>query len=120
MKTSWNCVCGFFPINRRKHRLLINLFVECIFSHILNLRDGGVPRKWRYFLLISNISLSHAYLAGTRFLLYSPSVSLRLKDPPVLFPSSRSHRRRFRSLSLLKVEEFSLSAELRFAHFILY
>jgi hypothetical protein len=49
----------------------------------------GVARKWRYFLLISNISLSHAYLTGTASFSIRRScdrVSLHLEDPPVLLP----------------------------------
>ena len=60
----------------------------------LKISPEGVARKWRYFLLISNISLSHAYLTGTSFLLYSTllqaDISLRLKDLPVLFQLTRA------------------------------
>lgn len=45
----------------------------------------GVTRKWRYFLLISYISLSHAYLTGIAFRLCPHSAKLYV-------PSSSSLR----------------------------
>lgn len=75
-----------------------------------------------HFLLIPDISLSHAYLNRWRVHL-SPCLpfacctfSFHLEDVSLTSGEDES----FPSLSLLKVEEFSLSARPRFAHFILY